>query len=81
MKIFVCVVIDLINGCEIWLCEGSVVDVVWVLIVMFGFFMLVWWDGWWLVDGGLVNFVFVLLCWVMGVDIVIVVDLNWDLFG
>jgi NTE family protein len=38
-------------------------------------------DGRLLVDGGLVNPVPVSLCRAMGADIVIAVDLNWDLIG
>lgn len=80
-KTFACVATDLTNGREIWLREGSVVDAVRASIAMPGFFTPAWRDGRRLVDGGLVNPVPVSLCRAMGADIVIAVDLNWDLLG
>lgn len=80
-KMFACVATDLKNGREIWLREGSVVDAVRASIAMPGFFRPAWRDGRMLVDGGLVNPVPVSLCRAMGADIVIAVDLNWDLLG
>jgi NTE family protein len=50
-------------------------------IAMPGLFTPVERDGRLLVDGGLVNPVPVSLCRAMGADIVIAVDLNWDLIG
>jgi len=80
-KTFACVATDLTNGREIWLREGSVVDAVRASIAMPGLFTPVVRDGRRLVDGGLVNPVPVSLCRAMGADIVIAVDLNWDLLG
>jgi NTE family protein len=80
-KAFACVATDLRNGREIWLREGSVVDAVRASIAMPGLFTPVWRDDQLLVDGGLVNPVPVSLCRAMGADIVIAVDLNWDLLG
>lgn len=80
-KAFACVATDLANGREIWLREGPVVDAVRASIAMPGLFTPVLNDGRLLVDGGLVNPVPVSLCRAMGADIVIGVDLNWDLLG
>ena len=80
-KAFACVATDLANGREIWLREGSVVDAVRASIAMPGLFTPVLNDGRLLVDGALVNPVPVSLCRAMGADIVIAVDLNWDLLG
>lgn len=80
-KTFACVATDLANGREIWLDEGSVVDAVRASIAMPGLFTPVLNDGRLLVDGGLVNPVPVSLCRALGADLVIAVDLNWDLLG
>lgn len=80
-KTFAGVATDLASGREIWLREGGVVDAVRASIAMPGLFTPVWRDGRLLVDGGLVNPVPVSLCRAMGADIVIAVDLNWDLLG
>jgi NTE family protein len=80
-KTFACVATDLANGREIWLREGSVVDAVRASIAMPGLFTPVANEGRLLVDGGLVNPVPVSLCRALGADIVIAVDLNWDLLG
>lgn len=80
-KTFACVATDLTNGREIWLRDGSVVDAVRASIAMPGLFTPVLRDGRLLVDGGLVNPVPVSLCRAMGADVVIAVDLNWDLLG
>lgn len=80
-KTFACVATDLANGREIWLREGGLVDAARASIAMPGLFTPVLNDGRLLVDGGLVNPVPVSLCRAMGADIVIAVDLNWDLLG
>ncbi|GAB2878730.1 patatin-like phospholipase family protein [Uliginosibacterium flavum] len=80
-KAFGCVATDLSTGREIWLREGSVVDSVRASIALPGIFIPALLDGRLLVDGGLVNPVPVSLCRAMGADIVIAVDLNWDLVG
>lgn len=80
-KKFACVATDLANGREIWLRDGAAVDAVRASIAMPGLFTPVLNDGRLMVDGGLVNPVPVSLCRAMGADIVIAVDLNWDLLG
>lgn len=80
-KTFACVATDLASGREIWLREGSVVDAVRASIALPGLFTPALQDGRLLVDGALVNPVPVSLCRAMGADIVIAVDLNWDLLG
>lgn len=80
-KKFSCVATDLSSGREIWLREGSVIDAVRASIAMPGLFTPALQDGQLLIDGGLVNPVPVSLCRAMGADIVIAVDLNWELLG
>lgn len=80
-KAFGCVATELVNGREIWLRDGSVVEAVRASIALPGLFTPVERDGRLLVDGGLVNPVPVSLCRAMGADVVIAVDLNWDLIG
>ena len=78
-KDFGCVATDLGSGREVWLREGSVIDAVRASIALPGVFTPARSDGRLLVDGGLVNPVPVSLCRAMGADIVIAVDLNWEL--
>lgn len=80
-KTFACVATDLVNGREVWLREGPVVDAVRASIALPGLFTPAVVDGRLLVDGGLVNPVPVSLCRAMGADFVIAVDLNWNLVG
>ena len=80
-KMFSCVATDLASGREIWLRESSVIDAVRASIALPGLFTPALQEGRLLVDGGLVNPVPVSLCRAMGADIVIAVDLNWDLVG
>jgi NTE family protein len=80
-KPFACVATDLYTGREIWLREGSVIDAVRASIALPGLFTPAQRDGKLLVDGSLVNPIPVSLCRAMGADIVIAVDLNWDLMG
>ena len=76
---FGCVATDLASGREVWLREGSVIDAVRASIALPGLFTPALQEGRLLVDGGLVNPVPVSLCRAMGADIVIAVDLNWEL--
>ena len=78
-KAFGCVATDLASGREVWLREGLVIDAVRASIALPGVFTPALQDGHLLVDGGLVNPVPVSLCRAMGADIVIAVDLNWEL--
>ena len=80
-KAFSCVATELVSGREIWLREGSVIDAVRASIALPGLFTPALQEERLLVDGGLVNPVPVSLCRAMGADIVIAVDLNWDLVG
>jgi NTE family protein len=80
-KAFGCVATDLATGREVWLREGSVIDAVRASIALPGLLTPAVQDGRLLVDGGLVNPVPVSLCRAMGADLVIAVDLNWDLIG
>ena len=64
-------------------CESNqdVIDAVRASIALPGLFTPAQYGGHVLVDGGLVNPVPVSLCRAMGADVVIAVDLNWDLIG
>lgn len=78
---FACVTTELGTGREVWLREGPVIDAVRASIALPGLFTPMQLDGRLLVDGGLVNPVPVSLCRAMGAEVVIAVDLNWDLIG
>lgn len=78
---FACVATELATGREVWMREGSVIDAVRASIALPGLFTPFPSEGRLLVDGGLVNPVPVSLCRSLGADIVIAVDLNWDLIG
>jgi NTE family protein len=80
-KKFACVATDLSDGNEIWLREGKVIDAVRASIALPGLFTPIFREGRLLVDGGLVNPIPVSLCRAMGAEIVIAVDLNWNLVG
>jgi len=80
-RAFGCVATELATGREVWLREGSVTESVRASIALPGLFTPALLDGRLLVDGGLVNPVPVSLCRAMGADVVIAVDLNWDLIG
>ena len=78
-KPYACVATELYTGREIWLREGALIDAVRASIALPGLFTPAQHEGRLLVDGGLVNPVPVSLCRAMGADIVIAVDLNWDI--
>lgn len=78
-KAYACVATELYTGREIWLREGPVIDAVRASIALPGLFTPAQHEGRLLVDGGLVNPVPVSLCRAMGADLVIAVDLNWDI--
>ncbi len=67
---------DLATGREIWLREGSLLQSVRASSGLPGLFTPLHKDGHWLVDGGVVNPVPVSLCYAMGADVVIAVNLN-----
>ncbi|TSE19287.1 putative NTE family protein [Tepidimonas alkaliphilus] len=78
-KPFGCVATDLATGREVWLRQGPVIEAVRASIAIPGVFTPARQDGRLLVDGGLVNPVPVSLARAMGAEVVIAVDLNWDL--
>lgn len=78
-KPYACVATELYTGREVWLREGSVIDAVRASIALPGLFTPAQYEGRLLVDGGLVNPVPVSLCRAMGAELVIAVDLNWDI--
>lgn len=80
-KKFGCVATDLGNGNEVWLKEGKVIEAVRASIALPGLFTPQMKEGRLLVDGGLVNPIPVSLCRAMGAQIVIAIDLNWNLVG
>jgi len=80
-KTYAAVATELATGREIWLRDGPVMDAVRASIALPGLFTPAQQDGRLLVDGALVNPVPVSLCRALGADIVIAVDLNWDLMG
>jgi NTE family protein len=78
---FAAVATELETGREVWLQRGPLVDAVRASMAVPGLFRPVEQGGVLLVDGALVNPVPVSLCRALGADIVIAVDLNWDLMG
>lgn len=78
---FAAVATDLESGREVWLRDGPVADAVRASIAMPGLFRPALRDGACLVDGGVVNPVPVSLARAMGADIVIAVDLDFDIAG
>lgn len=80
-KKFACVATELTTGREIWLQHGPVIDAVRASAALPGLLSPVVYQERLLVDGGLVNPVPVSMCRALGADIVIAVDLNWDLIG
>lgn len=80
-KSYGAVATELASGREVWLREGSVIESVRASMSLPGLFTPARRDDRLLVDGGLVNPVPVSLCRAMGADVVIAVDLNWDLLS
>ena len=80
-KAYGAVATELLTGREVWIREGSVMDAARASMALPGLFTPMRREGRLLVDGGLVNPVPVSLCRAMGADIVIAVDLNWDLMN
>lgn len=78
---FGCVATELGSGREVWLREGPVIEAVRASVALPGLFAPASVGGRLLVDGGLVNPVPVSLCRALGADVVVAVDLNWDLIG
>jgi NTE family protein len=80
-RTFACVATELTSGREIWLQHGRLVDAVRASVALPGLLAPYVIDERLLVDGGLVNPVPVSVCRALGADVVIAVDLNWDLVG
>jgi NTE family protein len=78
-KRYAAVATDLVNGREIWLETGPILDAVRASISIPGILSPVTVNGRWLVDGGLSNPVPVSLCRALGADVIIAVNLNGDL--
>jgi NTE family protein len=69
---------NLSTGRELWLTEGDIHQAVRASCSMPGLLAPVWFDGYWLVDGAVVNPVPISLTRALGADIVIAVDLQHD---
>jgi NTE family protein len=78
---FAAVATSLHTGAEVWLRHGSTLDAVRASIALPGLFAPVRYEGSVLVDGGLVNPVPVSLARAMGADVLIAVDLSFDILG
>jgi NTE family protein len=75
---FGAVATNLSTGRELWLTEGDIHQAVRASCSMPGLLAPVWFDGYWLVDGAVVNPVPISLTRALGADIVIAVDLQHD---
>jgi NTE family protein len=78
---FVAVASDLINGHELWLREGRLVDALQASYALPGIFPAVHLNHHWMVDGALVNPVPVSVCNALGADLTIAVNLQGDFLG
>ena len=78
---FAGVATDLVNGHEVWLQRGRLVDALRASISLPGVFAPVRVDGRWLIDGGLVNPLPVSVCRAMGAQVTVAVNLNADVLG
>ncbi|HVO15004.1 MAG TPA: patatin-like phospholipase family protein [Alphaproteobacteria bacterium] len=78
---FTAVVTDLVDGHEMWLGRGSLVEAIRAAIALPGLFTPVSIGGRWYVDGALVNPVPVSVCRALGAQLVIAVNLNSDMVG
>lgn len=72
------VVTNLTTGRELWLTEGDIKQAIRASCSMPGLFSPVWFEGYWLVDGAVVNPVPISLARALGADRVIAVDLQHD---
>jgi NTE family protein len=76
---FGAVATELNSGREIWFTRGSILDAVRASIALPGLMTPMLVNNRWLVDGTLVNPLPASLCWAMGADVVIAVNLSGDL--
>ncbi|KEY60797.1 patatin-like phospholipase RssA [Serratia sp. DD3] len=75
---FGAVTTNLSTGRELWMTKGNIHQAIRASCSMPGLLSPVWLDGYWLVDGALVNPLPISLTRAMGADIVIAVDLQHD---
>ncbi len=75
---FGAVTTNLSTGRELWMTRGDIHQAIRASCSMPGLLAPVWYEGYWLVDGALVNPVPISLTRAMGADIVIAVDLQHD---
>ena len=80
-KPFVAVASDLINGHELWLREGRLVEALQASYALPGIFPAIHLNHHWMVDGALVNPVPVSVCTALGADLTIAVSLQGDFLG
>lgn len=78
---FVAVATEMGTGHEIWLSKGRLVNALHASYALPGIFRPVNISGRWLMDGALVNPIPVSVCRALGAQIVIAVNLNWEIFG
>ena len=78
---FVAISTDLVNGHEIWMKEGSLVDALRASYALPGIFPPLYLNHHWMVDGALVNPIPVSVCTALGADITIAVTLQSDYLG
>ena len=78
---YVAVVTDLVDGHEMWLRRGPLVEAIRAAIALPGLFTPANIDGRWYVDGALINPVPVSVCRAFGAQLVIAVNLNADMVG
>lgn len=75
---FGAVMTNLSTDRELWMTKGDIHQAIRASCSMLGLLAPVWYEGYWLVDGALVNPVPISLTRAMGADIVIAVDLQHD---
>lgn len=80
-KKFVAVATEIKTGHEIWLSKGPLVPAMHASYALPGIFRPVKINNRWLFDGALVNPIPVSVCRALGANIVIAVNLNWDLYA
>lgn len=78
---FAAISTNLENGREVWFQKGGLADAIRASMALPGLFPAVRHNHRWMVDGGLVNPVPVSACRALGADIVIAVNLNFDIVG
>jgi NTE family protein len=78
---FVAVATDLLNGHEVWLRRGSLVDAIRASFSIPGIFRPALVDGRWLIDGALTNPLPISVCRALDCQCVIAVNLTGDMLG